>query len=169
MSAAGGIVFSDEDFTGQLSRGRRSELHVAMRLLDSGFWVQSPYLPFLGREPGTYVDSDLAVAIRGRRFGIEVKGRSITHSDDPASYPYPVAFLDSTHSYGRKESKPYAYVLRSELAGGMVVALVSDSSCWEERDCPDKRLPGRVQRSWVLPRERLVTFDFLVQSLRGSP
>jgi hypothetical protein len=159
---------NDALFFQQLEEGHRWALRVGWRLLAEGFPVQvtKPTRRPRINDRGVYTD-ELDIRV-GRRdpLVLEVKSRALAFTDEPASYPYATAFVDTAKGWEAKEHKPVAVVLVSQRTGSMLVIPVRTSrKTWRTEQRTD-RVRGISERFYTVKKEQLQRFDALVSWLR---
>lgn len=122
---------NDALFAEELRRGHTWARHAASKLRSEGLAVQQPRLELRETidDRGRFgSEEDLIVLLPGGRFLIECKSRNLRFSDDPASYPYPTAFVDTVSGWDQKQEKPRAVILVSQQTGGMLAVSVRETT-----------------------------------------
>lgn len=120
-------VSNDVAFRSELLRGRKTEMRVALDLLDAGLMVQTGCCRFRDSfdDRKDFLQEQDVIVARGHI--LEVKSRNLAFSG-VADYPYDTAFVCATRRWDAREAKPCAVVLISERTeGGRVVVPVKST------------------------------------------
>ena len=100
---------------------------------------------------------------------IEVKSRRLRFTDDPATYPYDTALLDSVTSWNQKTVTPLAIVLVSRATYRMLMVLADTRPAWIVTQQFD-RVRGYTSTAYSCHRDQLITFtagtDYLHNTIR---
>jgi hypothetical protein len=121
---------NDELFAEELHRGHIWARSVASRLREEGLTVEQPEMRWRDSidDRGRFAsEEDLVVPLPEERFLIECKSRNLHFSDDPRSYPFPTAFVDTVSGWDQKRLKPHAVVLVSQHTDSMLAIAVRET------------------------------------------
>lgn len=165
---------NDELFYEELSAGHRWATHVANEMNERH--VRCHVKPMEFRE--NLDDRDRFENEQDITFDImsgcvEVKSRRLHFTHDPRSFPYGTAFVDTVAGWEKKQPKPLAVVLVSQLTKAMIVVPTSTKGKWGTKRSFDR--VRNIEESWyVVNRTQLRSFDDLVAWLlarqsSGSP
>jgi hypothetical protein len=159
---------NDALFFEQLEEGHLWALRVGWRLLAEGFPVQvtKPTRRQTIADRGDYADElDIRVG-RSDPLILEVKSRALVFTEDPASYPYATAFVDTAKGWKAKWHKPVAVVLVSQRTGSMLVIPVrTTQESWGIEKHTD-HVRGFHERFYTVEKRWLQSFDALIGWLR---
>jgi len=111
-------------------------------------------------------ERDIIVPTPEGDFLIESKSRNLEFGSDPLSFPYSMPFVDTRSGWDQKEEKPRAVVFVSPKTREMLVVSVEHTrASWttEERFDHVRKIKDTF---YVVPKEKLVSFDTLVKFLR---
>lgn len=151
-----------EFFIEQLLIGDRWAEHVAKRIREAGKYAVASPTEFAEteaeREHFKVFDKDITLS-RGRV--LEVKSRDITFTDDPASFPYETAFMDTVEGWAAKDVTPVAVAVVSQKTGAVVVAPVSKFDQWTKSTTFDRKRGFEIH-VWNCHRNLLKTFEEFV-------
>ncbi len=118
-------------FSSELREGHRWAEMIGRRLEECGYPVRVTPLKLrdsIAEIPEYEDEFDIVVGEDGGpQFVVESKSRRLGFSEDPSSYPYPTAFVDTCSGWDAKVTKPRAIVLVSQLTGAMLVIPVRQS------------------------------------------
>jgi hypothetical protein len=93
---------------------------------------------------------------------LEVKSRKIKFSNNPLSYPMQTAFVDTVFGWDKKNPKPLAVALVSQITREILVVPVSTEKTWGTSTHFDK-VRGITETSYTIDRGLLKTFsEFMV-------
>jgi hypothetical protein len=96
---------------------------------------------------------------------LEIKSRDLKFTEDPASFPYPTAFVDTCRGWDIKEPKPIAVVLISKKTGAKLVVSTKSQSQWNQKASFDTK--RKISDTWyVVERSLLRPFSELVAFLQ---
>lgn len=111
---------------------------------------------------------DVQVHLPNGTFLIECKSRDLAFTNDPATYPFSTAFVDTVSGWERKTSKPRAVVLISQRTGALLVINVkATEASWTTIRKFDRI--RKINDQWLqAPKSRLSTFDWLVRFLQSE-
>ena len=133
-----------------------------------GFEVELPVFSF--RKDAAHIE-DYAdtedLMVNGER--VEVKSRNLHFTSDPATFPYPRAFVDTVNSYDTYKVKPIAYVFVSQLTGGMLSTPgrhVDAVRTWQIEERYDN-VRSITDRFYTVGFSQITGIDVLVKKLRG--
>jgi hypothetical protein len=95
---------------------------------------------------------------------IEVKSRRLKFTNDPTSYPYLTAFVDTVQGWDKKSPKPLAVVLVSQITSAKLVIPVSTQSQWGRVNAYDR--VRHFRENWyTVNKTALTPFPQLVEWL----
>lgn len=106
------------------------------------------------RDMFTEFDKDIKLS---RDRVLEVKSRSLSFTDDPATFPYETAFIDTVEGWKAKDVTPVAVAIVSQKTGAIVIAPVSKQPEWSQSRVHD-RLRGFDITVYECPRIFLKSF-----------
>ena len=153
---------SDEFFREQLRRGDYWAEQVARRIREAGKFAKASPTQFAEteaeREHFKVFDKDIELS---NNRVLEVKSRNLSFTDDPASFPYETAFMDTVEGWLAKDVQPVAVAVVSQVTGAVVVAPVSRFSEWTRLDTFD-RVRGFAVTVYECPKGLLKTFGEFV-------
>lgn len=96
---------------------------------------------------------------------IECKSRRLEFGDDPASYPYSTAFVDTVTGWERKIPTPFAVVLTSRTTGShLCIAPRTSKDRWKVTKKHD-RVRNITETFYECPRAALLPFEALIERL----
>jgi RNA polymerase primary sigma factor len=159
---------NDQLFFEQLEIGHDWAEKLATRLTAAG--VSASATPMVRRSSVDHRhefrnEQDVVLA-RGHR-AVEVKSRNLAFFEEPSTYPYPTALLDTVSGWDAKHPKPIAVVLVSQITGAMLVAPLSTSDNWTVTNAHD-RVRGIDDRWYTVDVDDLIPFPVFVQRLRSD-
>lgn len=164
-SATARWLENDQLFFEQLEIGHDWAEKVATRLSAAG--VGASATPMTRRSSvdhrHEYRNEQDVVIARGHR-AVEVKSRNLAFFEEPSTYPYPTALLDTVSGWNAKHPKPIAVVLVSQITGAMLVAPLSTSDNWTVTSAHD-RVRGIDDRWYTVDVDDLIPFPVFVQRL----
>jgi hypothetical protein len=99
-------------------------------------------------------------------YPIEVKSRRLEFTQDPRSYPYGSAFVDTVFGWDRKETKPLAVVLVSRVTSDMLVVSHKSQQSWGKESSYD-RVRNMGEEWYTCPKGLLLPFETLTDWLRA--
>jgi len=154
---------NDELFAEQLEVGHRFARRVAARLRSHGLQVKvtpKRWRRTLADRHAFADEHDLTVGAR-RPCRIDVKSRGLSFRDgDPATFPYPRAFVETERGWKRKRRRPLAIVLVSQPTDGVLVVPVSTAPTWKAVERYDEAR-GITDRFLTIRRDQLRTLTEL--------
>ena len=173
----GGDAFSmgdwfenDDLFRRELEAGHRWAQVVSQRFQGAGLHVEVTPLEWrkdIDDRHRFAGERDLLVG--KSHVHIESKSRRLHFTDDPATYPFDTAFVDTVSGWDQKPSVPVAVVLVSQLTEGMLVVPVRRTRAeWTIEERRD-RVRDISDRWYCVRRRLLLPFDDLVQWLLQRP
>lgn len=133
-------VQGEERFQHELKQGHFWASLVRDRLIADGHDAElTPYHwePVEFRQQFSN-ESDVVVHCRTRRVLIECKSRRLDFGEDPSSYPYQTALVDTVYGWDRKADPVAAVVLISRVTRGMLVVPVSTQPTWSVKKTFDR-------------------------------
>ena len=160
---------NDRLFRQELEAGHRWAGLVAARLVEAGLDVH--LTPMEWRETvedrHRFADErDIEVRLEEATFTIEAKSRRLAFGDDPVSYPYNTALVDTVTGWDQKVVKPKAVVLVSQQTSSMLVVPVrSTRGQWTVKRTRD-RIRGIEDRWYECRSSALLPFGDLVRWLQ---
>jgi len=154
-------------FARELTRGRKSQVRVAVDLLVGGLGVRVGRLQWR--------DGDLPMSERYEQFKdeedvfvegghlLEIKGRSLRFTS-PDDYPFKTAYVGSVRRWSQRTVLPCAVVLLSEPTGNWVVAPTLLRHEWVVERSRD-HVRGFDEESYACPTEFLLPAEWLIGHL----
>ena len=95
---------------------------------------------------------------------LEVKSRRLKFTDDPSSFPYPDAFVDTCSGWDKKDPKPFGVVMVSQFTDKMLVVPKSSENNWTKKASFDK--VRQIKDVWYYANKSdLKTLDELIEFL----
>lgn len=121
---------TDEIFRREATIGQKYAELVAARLRCHNINATATELTFAETEEQIkdYADEQDVVLDDGRC--VEVKSRSLEFYDDPKSFPYSTAFVDTVGGWKKKINKPVAVVFVSRVTDQMLVVMGCTDHEW---------------------------------------
>lgn len=96
---------------------------------------------------------------------IEVKSRAdLYFTDDPKTYPYETAFVDTVHGWDKKDPRPHAVVLVSRPTGHFLVVGAGSQEHWTKEVRFDRQRKI-TDTFYMAHKQYLRPFDRLVEHL----
>jgi hypothetical protein len=164
---------NDPLFRRELEAGHHWASLVAARLMDAG--LDARLTPVAWRETiddrHRFADErDIEVHAGTEVVSIEAKSRRLAFTEDPATYPYATALVDTVSGWDQKIVKPKAVVLVSrETEAMLVVPVRTTQPRWTVKTTRD-RVRNSEDRWYQCPKSLLLPFATLVAWLeRSSP
>lgn len=161
---------NDALFRRELEAGHRWASMVVTRLKEEG--VPAELTPLQWREDikdrhDFAAETDITVPTPSGVIQIESKSRNLRFTDEPSSYPYSTAFVDTVSGWNKKPEKPFAVVLTSQKTSQMLVipSRQSPRDSWMVKDAYD-RVRNIPDQWYEVPRNTLRTFQALVDEIR---
>lgn len=159
---------NDDLFFAELAKGHQYAAEVCRRLrilgIDATVPPRSKRIHIDDRD---LYDDETDIIIPGTPpYSIEVKSRDLTF-DCAHDYPYETAFVDTVSGWNRKQPKPIAVVLVSQVTMGMVVIKGSTRTTWTIKESFDN-IRCISDDFYMVPREQLVGFGALVVWLKNQ-
>jgi hypothetical protein len=161
---------NDDLFRRELVKGHRWATQVTERLNAEG--IPAELTPFAWRDTiddrHQFSDeADIVVPTRDGPLYLESKSRALRFTEDPGSYPYDTAFVDTVGGWNKKERPRFAVVLTSQMTEQMLVIPAKNSPRpeWTIKDAFDRvrQIPNRWYET---PASSLLPFSHLVEALR---
>jgi len=172
--------FSRELFEEQLEVGAKHEKIVCKAFNDAGIpaelqvWETEVEKIVTGVKDDydasyTKYQKDIIIPLKsGEPFIIEVKSRNLEFSNDPWSFPFRDAVLETVWGWDQKAIKPRAIVFISQLTHAMLVVNVNESfQHWTQRSIWDS-LRQISSYEYFIPSEYLRKFSELVEWLKAN-
>lgn len=152
-------------FRSEAKIGQRWAEQVANSLNSSGVDCYATPLEFAQSiEDRVRFENEQDVVFTSQAGCIEVKSRRLRFTDDPSTYPYATAFVDTVSGWNKKQPKPLAVVLVSQLTTAKLVVPVSTQSQWGRVNAYDR--VRQFQENWyTVNKQLLVPFPQLVKWL----
>jgi hypothetical protein len=149
---------SDNAFLDRLERGYKWQLHVASKLMLAGYAVQCQPLqvrPDRSQIEEYQDDYDLLVTRVGARWKrhIEVKSRTLSFEDSPASFPFGTIIVERGETYARRTRLPDFWVMVSQPTGSCIA--VGSKDVRRTHSTETKRGCEYI----VAPKEVFVSFE----------
>jgi hypothetical protein len=157
---------NDDLFRRELEAGHRWAEVIARRFLGAELHVEVTPLEWRNDiDDRRRFAGERDLLVGPSRVHVEAKSRRLHFTDDPATYPFDTAFVDTVSGWDQKPSAPVAVVLVSQLTVGMLVVPVRTTRAqWTIEERRD-RVRNISDRWYCVPRPLLLPFDDLVQWL----
>lgn len=156
----------DDVFYKEIADGHRWARHVA-QLLQSNLiecHVDDPTIAKTRKEVALY-RSEQDIILDKVKGCIEVKSRDLYFTNEPRSFPYETAFVDTCFGWDSKNPKPLAVALVSKKTSCVIVVPVSSQSRWGKRKTFDRQ--RRIEDVWyTVDRAEIKPFSELVKFLQ---
>lgn len=161
------VPYDDRLFRHEATIGYKWSCEIAQRLNDHGVACHAPPLEFAAtvEDRQRFInEQDVILEVVGGC--VEVKSRRLSFTDQPESFPYPTAFVDTCTGWDLKTPKPRAIVIVSQITGDALVIPGSTQSEWTVSASFDRvrRIHERwycVERASLRPFKELA--DWLLQ------
>ncbi len=159
---------NDALFRKELVEGHKWAAMVADRLNDAG--IPAELTPMAWRQSiddrYEFADEvDIVVETRAGTLAIESKSRNLHFTEDPSSFPYSTALVDTVYSWDRKITKRFAVVIVSQQTEQMLVVPPNSSRAeWTVKEGYD-RVRNIPDRWYEVPTRFLVPFQQLVDAI----
>lgn len=163
-----------QGFLARLPESERCEEDVAARHALEG-WIgvtleRHPWSPVRRSLPGqkdVILFLDISGEVLAHRVVIEVKSRDFEFDEDPASYPYPTAFVGSVEKWEEREGRPrpVACVVMSQLTRAMLVVDAATFPSWRALMVPDRKR-GFSTLQYEAPSDNLITWEEHIVTIR---
>lgn len=159
---------NDALFRRELEVGHKWAAIVADRLNEEG--VPAELTPLAWRDSiddrhQFSNETDITILTHHGLLGIESKSRNLHFTDDPLTYPYSTAFVDTVSGWDRKTVKPIAVVFTSQKTRQMLALPSKSSNVWTTEYTFDR--VRKIYDWWYeAPSSTLLPFQVLVESLR---
>lgn len=96
---------------------------------------------------------------------IEIKSRRLNYTNNPQTYPYPTAFVDTQIGWDLKNPKPLAVILISQKTDAMLVIPTSTHQNWKTTTTFDRI--RKITETWyIVDKELLRPIDEFVEWLQ---
>lgn len=159
------MPFGDDIFAREVIIGHRWSNHVARCLNDLKISCTASPLEI---EPDplkrSRFENEQDVVFSLINGHLEVKSRNLVFSDDPASFPYSEAFVDTVIGWDKKDPKPLAVVLVSQITKAKIVIPTSTSPDWGMKRARDR--VRNISENWyIVRRSSMKPFSELVDWL----
>lgn len=156
---------SDEIFRREATIGQKYAELVAERLRENDINAEATELTFASSEEeiADYADEQDIVLDTGHC--IEVKSRNLEFGDQPKSFPYPTAFVDTVAGWKKKVNKPLAVIFVSRKTDQMLVIMGDTDHTWGHVKKFD-RIRKHYDTFHIVPKKMLLSFDEAVELIR---
>jgi hypothetical protein len=156
----------DDVFHSQVRDGHRWATHVAADLNRNNIACHATPLNIATTKAGV---SDFLqeqdVVFETQPGWLEIKSRDLRFDENPASFPYPTAFVDTCYGWDSKQQKPLAVVLVSKKTSYKLVVSVKTQSQWVKKSTFDTK--RKITDTWYLvDRSLLRPYSDLVAFLK---
>jgi hypothetical protein len=161
---------NDELFRKELEAGHKWAALVTTRLNDAG--IPAQLTPLAWRESiddrhDFANETDITVQTPNGILQLESKSRALHFTEDPASYPYPTAFVDTVSGWDKKTVKPFAVILTSQKTQQMLVVPSQSKTLWWLTTSAYDRV-RHIQDVWYeVPCYSLLPFQALVDAINN--
>ena len=156
------VGYSNELFHREASIGQTYAERVALELQKRQIPCYATELEFAKNEADRKrFENEQDVVLIDQPGCIEVKSRRLNFRNDPITYPYSTAFVDTVIGWDKKDPKPLAVVLISQNTNGMLVVPVSTQPNWTQNASFDR--VRQINENWYqVSKKELRTFNELV-------
>lgn len=153
----------DYDFRKEATIGHSWSEHVASDLLSFGVNCKASPLIIVAFKDRAELENEQDVILGEGPQCVEVKSRNLSFTDDPLSFPYSTAFIDTVSGWEKKTPPPLAVVLVSQITRCKLVIPVSEKqSFWKTRRSYD-RIRKHPDTWYEIDKSRLKKFsDFSI-------
>lgn len=156
----------EKGFLAELSRGRKTEMKIAVDLLARGHEVKLGGLFLRESKEETDEFSDQAdITVNGGVI-LEVKSRGIAFTS-AGDYPYPTAFVGAVRRWDKRGLLPFATVLLSEKTGIPLVVPTSTRKEWTQETVFDRHR-GYPETCYCIAKRALKSWEWLLDELAAK-
>lgn len=154
-------------FWSEAAVGQQWAEKVAATLNNCGINCYATPLEFAtGIEDRARFENEQDIIFTSQTGCIEVKSRRLKFTNDPNSYPYETAFVDTVQGWNKKYPKPLAVVLISQITAAKLVIPVSTQQQWGRVNAYDR--VRHFRENWYTVNKTMLTpFTQLVEWLYG--
>jgi len=156
------VGYSNELFQREATIGQTYAEKVATELQKRKIPCYATELEFAKNEADRKrFENEQDVILTTQTGCIEVKSRRLAFRNDPTTYPYGTAFVDTVIGWDKKNPRPLAVVLVSQITDAMLVVPVSTQPKWTQHAAFDR--VRQINENWYqVKRSDLKTFNELV-------
>lgn len=141
------MPFGNDIFTREVLVGHRWSCHIANHLNSLGIaCTPSPLEIELDLSKVARFENEKDIVLDLQPGHLEVKSRNLVFTDDPRSFPYATAFVDTVIGWDKKEPRPLAVILISQHTGHKLVIPTSTQPEWGIRRARDR--VRNINESW---------------------
>ena len=152
------------DYAAAFDRGIKIQRTVAVYLNAVGIPCHVPSNQYDPDNPNPYAAYELDIVLEAIPYNLEIKARTLSFTNDPASFPYDTVIVDTVKGYEIKEAKPLAYVLYSEPTGCLLAVAPSTRPYWVKENLYASNV-GFVDQFYLCPREYLRPMSSLIERI----
>jgi len=152
------------DYAAAFDRGIKVQRTVAVYLNAVGIPCHVPANQYDPDNPNRYAAYELDIVLEAIPYNLEIKARTLSFTNDPASFPYDTVIVDTVKGYEIKEAKPLAYVLYSEPTGCLLAVAPSTRPYWVKESLYASNV-GFVDQFYLCPREYLRPMSSLIERI----
>jgi hypothetical protein len=160
---------NDTLFRQELELGHQWTERIASHLVGEGLDAIAPEMVWRQSiEDRKNFADEQDIIVRREDILIESKSRRLHFTDDPESFPYTTAMVDTVSGWDQKATKPRAVVIVSQMSGSMLVVPVNRTrESWGRKSAWDR--VRQIEDEWyIVDRSLLVPMSDLVAWLKGS-
>ena len=157
------------DYVSSFYEGGKWAKRVAKRLNDNGVNCEATEVKIARnneeRDQMTKFEKDIIFDWSDKC--LEVKSSTRDFTDDISTYPFSSLFVDTVSGFDAKAEKPVAYVLISQISGGIVCISPKPYDKWVKVNTFDRK---REIMEWFYsaPKDVLIPFSTLVDFLKNT-
>jgi hypothetical protein len=141
------MSYGDELFRAEATEGHKWAEVVCERMRSHGVACHTQPLQFASSvEDRARFQNEQDISLDVIGGCIEVKSRRLNFTDDPASFPYSTAFVDTCYGWDLKQPKPRAVVIVSQHTGACLVVPTSTQAGWTRKQSFDR--VRRISETW---------------------
>ena len=152
------------DYAAAFDRGIKIQRTVAVYLNAVGIPCHVPSNQYDPDNPNPYAAYELDIVLEAIPYNLEIKARTLSFTNDPASFPYDTVIVDTVKGYEIKEAKPLAYVLYSEATGCLLAVAPSTRPYWVKESLYASNV-GFIDQFYLCPREYLRPMSSLIERI----
>ena len=159
------MSFGNDIFTREVIVGHKWSRYIASTLCNLGIpCTASPLEVELDMSKVHRFENEQDISLDKQPGHLEVKSRALVFNDDPKSFPYETAFVDTKIGWDKKNPRPLAVVLVSQKTSHKLVIPTSTQDKWGTKDAVD-RVRNIHERWYTVDRSLLRPFSELVDWL----
>jgi hypothetical protein len=157
--------YSRELFVSEATIGQTYAEKVAERLRAANIACYATELTFASTdEQIKEYENEQDIVFEHMDGCLEVKSRRLKFTDNPSSFPYPDAMVDTCSGWDKKNPKPFGVVMVSQLTDRMLVVPRSSEQNWVKKSAFDR--VRQIKDVWYYANKTdMKTFDELCEFL----